>query len=338
MSYKSVLFLLVLLLNKSGKESPNLDERILGITMVAPPQPINESTIDRFRETNAKWISFVPYGFLRKNETEIKYNLEKQWWGEKMEGLEACILLSKKAGLKIMLKPQIYMHGIWIGDMDFPTEIAWKEWEHSYRKYLMDYTSLAAKMGVEMICIGTELNISVEKRPQFWISLIKEIRETYKGKLVYSANWDHYDNIPFWQDLDYIGISAYFPLTSEKTPTIELLKRKWKPVTNKLRTFSKLQNRKILFTEYGYLTVDGCADKCWILEKEINQLSINQRAQANAFEALYLSLWGEKFWAGGFIWKWFPDGMGDEGFPEKDYCPQNKYSEKIIKKWYNTTQ
>ena len=43
----------------------------------------------------------------------------------------------------------------------------------------------------------------------------------------------------------------------------------------------------------------------------------------------------EDFWAGGFLWKWFPDGMGHEGYPEKDYTPQDKPAELIIKKWFN---
>ena len=113
-----------------------------------------------------------------------------------------------------------------------------------------------------------------------------------------------------------------------------MVKGKWKNIANKLKLFSKQNNRKILFTEYGYLTVDGCADKCWELEGKVNQLNQNQKAQANSFEALYSTYWSKDYWAGGFIWKWFPEGMGHEGYKSKDYCPQDKEAENIIAKWY----
>ncbi|MEL6865638.1 MAG: hypothetical protein AAFP19_14520, partial [Bacteroidota bacterium] len=66
----------------------------------------------------------------------------------------------------------------------------------------------------------------------------------------------------------------------------------------------------------------------------IQRLNINEQAQANALEALYSSFWQEPFWAGGFIWKWFPNMTGHEGYPGKDYTPQGKKAEAIVKSWY----
>ena len=73
------------------------------------------------------------------------------------------------------------------------------------------------------------------------------------------------------------------------------------------------------------------------MEKEVHKRSINQQAQANAIEALFESFWNESFWAGGFLWKWFPDMQGHEGYPEKDYTPQGKIAEETIKNWYEKT-
>jgi homoserine trans-succinylase len=36
-------------------------------------------------------------------------------------------------------------------------------------------------------------------------------------KLTYAANWDDFDKVPFWNELDYIGIDAYFPLSDATT-------------------------------------------------------------------------------------------------------------------------
>lgn len=322
---------------KNGDHENKKNNNIIkGITLVAPPKEIGQAPFQRLTETNADWVAFVPYGFTRKGTTALRYNTDRQWWGEKLVGVESCINLAKKQGLKIMLKPQVYIGGGWIGDLDYEAEKDWKEWEDQYRSYIMDYVALAIKYDVEMFCIGTECKVSVTKRPQFWKNLIHDIRLKYKGKLTYSANWDDYEQVHFWGELDFIGISSYFPLATTKTPTINLLSKEWKPIISKLKSYSTKNNKQILFTEYGYMSVDGCAGKAWEIEKNLHSLSINEKAQCIAYDALWENMSKQDFWAGGFLWKWFPDNMGHEGYLEKDYTPQNKQAETIIKKWFSS--
>lgn len=326
-----IAFLLFNLFDISG-------QKIGGITVVAPPEKVDQSAFDRVVATNANWISLVPYGYHKKNETDVRYNLNWQWWGERKDGIVDCIKHAKSVGLKIMLKPQVYIPGSWVGDMDFKDEEQWQKWEASYSEFINYFLDIAIEHNVDMICIGTEYKISIVKREKFWRDLISSARLKFKGQIVYSSNWDNYDNVPFWDLLDYIGISGYFPLSDVTTPKIAHLKRKWVPIVNKLETYSKDVSKRILFTEYGYLTIDKCAYRAWELEKVIKNSSINQNAQANAFAALYSSFVDKSWWAGGFIWKWFPDGMGHEGYPEKDYDPQDKKAEEVIKVFYKQMQ
>ena len=100
-----------------------------------------------------------------------------------------------------------------------------------------------------------------------------------------------------------------------------------------MELFSKQMQKPILFTEYGYLSVDSCAGKSWELEPNVDRLQVNEQAQANAFDALYSAFWCKPYFAGGFLWKWFPEMKGHEGYPEKDYTPQGKLAESIIKHW-----
>lgn len=306
-----------------------------GITVVAPPKPVDKSTFHYLKKMNADWVALVPYGFSRKTGlTEIHYDLEWQWWGEKRDGIISCMTLAKSAGLKIMLKPQIYLPGSWVGHLDFSNAEEWKKWENNYRKFILDYACLAEEYGAEMLCIGTELENAAEKNPGFWRQLIDDIRVVYHGKLIYSANWDSYQRIRFWDKIDYIGMSSYFPLSDQQTPEKKLLNEKWKPFIKKLRNFARLHQKKIIFTEYGYMSVDKCAYKTWEIEKQRNTLNVNETAQANAYDALWESFSKEDFWGGGFVWKWFPEGMGHEGYPEKDYTPQHKKAEKVLQKWF----
>ncbi len=311
-----------------------LDAIVDGITMVAPPKPFSDKALEDFKASEADWVAFVPYGFTQVGSSDVVFDLEWQWWGERSEGIEESIKRAHNAELKVMLKPQVYMHGSWVGNMDFEDESDWLNWEKGYRQYIMNFAQIAAHQDVEMFCIGTEYVKAVKKREKFWRDLIKEVRSIYSGQLVYSSNWDAYQYVPFWDALDYIGISSYFPLTDQVTPTVAELKKVWKPVEKKIRKFSRRQGKPVLFTEYGYLTVDGCAYQSWELEKKINDLNTNQTAQANAIDALLSTFYEADYWAGGFLWKWFPDGMGHEGYVDKDYTPQGKKSLDVLRKWY----
>lgn len=306
-----------------------------GITLVAPPSPIGQAEMDALKAINTEWIALIPYGFSSGTDNpKIRYNLDRQWWGEKQEGIEACISLAHKNDIKVLLKPQVYIHGAWVGEVEFDNETDWLAWEKGYSEYIHFYANMAADNEVDMFCIGTEYKLAVQQRPQFWRKLIEDIRCYYPGKLIYSSNWDGYEQVPIWDALDYIGISAYFPLTDDKTPSKKTLAKKWKPIKNKLSEFSRKIGKPMIFTEYGYLSIDGCAWQTWELEKVVKQQNINQQAQANSYHMLLETFWEEEWWGGGFLWKWFPAGMGHEGYPERDYTPQGKLSEEVIREWY----
>ncbi|MBL7825336.1 MAG: hypothetical protein JNJ57_01815, partial [Saprospiraceae bacterium] len=161
-----------------------------------------------------------------------------------------------------------------------------------------------------------------------------KVKTAYHGKLTYSANWDDWDKVPFWNELDYIGLGGYFPLVDAALPDIALLQTAWLPIKERLKTFSEKQGKQILFTEWGYLSVDGCGWRNWELEKGIKSRSINQVAQAHCYEAMLTTFQPEPWWAGSFLWKWFPNMRGHEGYPERDYTPQGKLSEQVLQRWY----
>lgn len=313
---------------------PIVKQKIDGLTLVAPPRPFISDPIEEIEEVHAGWIALVPFGFTRSGDTQVQYG-SGQWWGETPEGIRASIRMAHESGTRVMLKPQVYMHRDWVGDTDFDTEKEWQAWEDSYRQYIMTFARIAAEENIAMFCIGTEYKIAAQKRESYWRSLIEEVRSFYSGKITYSSNWDGYDKIPFWDAVDYIGLSAYFPLTDDTTPSISTMLSQWKPIKQKLKKLASRYSKPILFTEYGYMSVDKCAWRAWEIEKERKDLPINEQAQANALEALYQAYWDESWWGGGFMWKWFPNGMGHEGYVDKDYTPQGKLAIKTIAKWYH---
>lgn len=311
-------------------------DKIRGLSFVAPPKPFDQNPMEDICQTGAKWIAVIPYGFSPPGKPHVHYNPHGwQWWGERPEGIRASIALAHSEGLRVMLKPQVYVPGSWTGKIDFDSDADWSQWESDYEAYLLPMAQLADSLHTELLCIGTEFSISAVKRESWWRNLIRKIRTVYHGKLVYAANWDDYRRVPFWDALDYIGINAYFPLCPDATPNTAALVKSWQPYADEIRAFQLRTGMPVLFTEFGYLSVDGCAYQNWELENRIDQLSVNEIAQANALEALFEVFWKEDYWAGGFLWKWFPNMSGHEGYPDKDYTPQGKKGEKTLREWYS---
>jgi len=306
-----------------------------GLTFVAPPQPPVENPMTAVTSIGANWIAVVPYAFTRLGVPDVHYNTHgQQWWGESPAGVRQCIQMAHAASLKVMLKPQVYIPNSWPGSLDFGTPEDWQKWEAAYENYILPMATLADSMQVDLFCVGTEFAIAVTKRPDFWRSLIQKVRARYHGQITYCATWADYQNTPFWKEVDYIGLSAYFPLAASTTPDVDSLRQAWRPIREQLRTFSEQHGKSILFTEFGYLSVDSAGWRTWELERGVESRRINQVAQANCLEALLSTFQAESWWAGGFLWKWFPNMQGHEGYPERDYTPQGKLGEGILRKWY----
>lgn len=312
-----------------------LQDKINGMALMAPPNPFEENPMPDLKSIGLNYVSLQPFAFFNKDESSIEYG-GYLWWGERKEGLIKSIELAKKENLAILLKPQLWAYNQWIGDLDFEEEADWLRFEKNYRSYILPMAKLADSMQVELFAVGTEMKGSAIKRPEFWRALINEIRAIYSGKLVYASNWDSYPLVSFWDALDYVGIDAYFPLTKKKKPSLEELKKAWQPTLDSITTFYETWQRPILFTEFGYMSLEGCAYKAWLLEKRKTDAKLSEQSQANALQALLEVFGKEDWWAGGFQWKWYADisTVLKEEETKRDYTPQGKKAIKILKELY----
>jgi hypothetical protein len=301
-----------------------------GIGLESPPRPIDSGHMHDVRATGAKWVAVIPYGISLKESPRVHFNHPRQWWGEGISGAAAMIQMVHEASMQVMLKPQVWTPGGWIGSFSAADEAGWQAWEEDYRAYILDFAKLADSLDVGLFCIGTEYRLAVQERPEFWRDLIGEVRTVYGGKITYSANWDDYPDVPFWDALDYIGISAYFPIARETNPSDQVLDSGWEPLRTELQAFSQSHKKPILFTEYGYRSAEGAAVKPW----EESGGAVDLDAQTRAYAALYRNIWQEPWFAGGFLWKWqFREGAG--GIENGDFTPQGKPALEVIKEQYS---
>ena len=56
------------------------------------------------------------------------------------------------------------------------------------------------------------LNARRARLQEQWLELIESLRGAYSGPLGYAANFDQYQDVGFWSQLDVVGINAYFQL------------------------------------------------------------------------------------------------------------------------------
>lgn len=330
----SVRLILLICLFSCGAINRDSNEKINGLCLVAPPFELLGAYYQPIQNTGANWVAIIPYAFCSPTQPQVTFDHPKQWIGETTAGIKQAIQLAHESGLKVMLKPHLWVIGQgWAGDLEYKTDEQLELWKSSYATYLLHFAQVAHEQNVEMISIGTEIRQIVKTHDGYWFDLISKTRRVYPGPLTYSANWDNYENVPFWNELDYMGIDAYFPISESKTPTVEELIEKGTETKQKIKEFSDTHLKKVLFTEFGFKSQDYCTSGHW--KQDATSRNVNTQSQANAYEALFKLYWNEDWFAGGFAWKWHYKHKEAGGVSDPTFTPQNKLAEKILRNQYS---
>jgi hypothetical protein len=320
MKYYLYLLLSAFLLQACTSQS----QKINGVSYVASGEPTTQVHVREVKSIHANYAAVMPFGFIRDLENpKLQFNTERQWFGERREGVKQYIEMLQENEIQVMLKPQIWIwRGEFTGYLKMNSEEDWQKLEASYREFILLYAEVAQETNAAMYCIGTELEQFIVERPKFWNALIVEVKKVYKGKLTYAANWDEYKRVPFWKQLDYIGVDGYFPVSEMKTPTVEDAKKGWQQWKAEMKQVSERNGKPILFTEYGYRNIDFSGKEPW--QSNRTEDGHNTEAQTNLYKAFFAEVYPESWFSGGFIWKWFIDHENVGGLGNNQFSPQNK--------------
>jgi hypothetical protein len=200
---------------------------------------------------------------------------------------------------------------------------------------VIHYAKLAEEIGADGYLIGNELGTATKADPEGFREFIKEARKHYKGPISYAANWDEADRVPFWDDLDAIGINAYWPLTRTKNAPEEELHQGALKVEAKLEALAKKTNRQILLTEIGFRSViDSAVDpNTWPEHDQDRQIDFE--AQAKAYRAVLKAFTGKPHIRGIYFWKVISDGVWREDGGERGFSPLDKPAEQVLRQYFN---
>lgn len=272
------------------------------------------------------WVSIMPFGFHR-GTPDLRWGGPNVW--ETDESLLAVTKQAHDLGIKVMLKPHVWGRGELT--MESWTDEQWRAWFDGYTRFIEHYATIARDANADALCIGNEQKIATRHESE-WRRIISRVRTIYPGPITYGANFDEVFDVPFWDALDWIGVSGYFPLVADPSPDRASLVRAWEPVLRDLERLSKKWQRPVLFTEVGYRSTDGAAWRQWELPRKAEP---NLDAQRVAYEAFFETVWPRPWVAGAYPWKWF-------SYPEhgsltsSDYDIENKPAEHVVRKHYTS--
>ena len=288
--------------------------------------PEMKQAMEELKLLGVNAISIHPYARVYENG-HLRSRLDKSAFH-----VTTPIKWAGELGILMMLKPHLAYWGTkfkWRGDIRFEEPGQWTAFFADYSDWIVTLAELAEQEGAQIFCIGTELRHSLPFESD-WRQLIKSIRKVYHGKLTYAANWDSYRLVPFWDELDFIGIQAYFPLTDSNTPGKEEISTGWDDVLVSLQSYSEQINKKIIFTEIGYDMSENAASKPWLPQRSENETA--RLLQESCLEIALRKAGSQSCIAGLFLWKWFPE-YGQLGHHE-DYNLQRPEIKELIKKMW----
>ena len=232
------------------------------------------------------------------------------------------VAYAKDLGLKVFLKPTVNcMNGTWRAhinffDEDVPCEPKWSEWFASYTEFQMHFATLANKIGVDMFIPGCEM-VMTDHREEEWRQLIADLRTVYDGPISYNCDKYQEHNVKWWDCVDYISSSGYYPITD------------WENQLDRIEKVISKYNKPFFFAETGCMSVNGSSSipNDWGLPGEYDEDD-----QLNWYESMFDAC-KKRPWVGGMIlWSWTGKLYSKEDVRNyRDYDIYLKKAEEVVR-------
>jgi hypothetical protein len=235
---------------------------------------------------------------------------------------------ARRDDLEVMLFPILRLSngrpGEWRGTLAPRDRDAW--FRH-YGDLLGELAAVGGSTGAKRLVVGSELS-SLDQRDDDldrWRALIERVRAVYGGKLVYSANWDHYQAARVFDLVDEEGISGYFNLREANGPADDAaLEAGWRRARREIERWRAGRRQPFLFTELGYRSRKGASAAPW---DEGTGGTPDLDEQRRAFAAFRRVWVGVPSLDGLYVWNWY--GYG--GPTAVGYTPRGKPAEAEVR-------
>jgi hypothetical protein len=289
--------------------------------------------LDEARAMGATWVSLTPFGRVWDlHGTGVDLSFEAPFEQNRAAVL-AAIRQAHARGLKILLVPHLWVEtGGWRALIDPGSDDAWSAWASSYRRFLLAWAEVAREGSVELLSVGVELRSWVTTaRASLFSPIVREVRDRYPGLLTYSANWDDVGDTRIWDDLDLVGVNAFYPLADHENASRDELIAGGTRVARDLEALARSWDRPVVLTEIGYTTRRDPALKPWEWPDGMKDVVVDEAAQADAYAGIMAPFLDARFSAGFFVWRTYadPDDVSQEA--EWGFSPRGKLAELVLR-------
>ena len=289
----------------------------------------NESAKESLKKmkerTNANFVIFAPGGVQKTAHSEIiSYTSERTMTDEELTGM---IAYAKELGLRVALKPTVNcMDGTWRAfisffDHDVVCEPKWSNWFASYTEFQLHYAEIAEKTGCELFIAGCEM-VMTEHREAEWRALFEDIRKVYHGLVSYNTDKYQEEHITWWDAVDVISSSGYYPLND------------WENQLDRIEKVVEKLKKPFFFAETGCMSIKGSnlVPNNWEVR---GNLDVN--GQAEWYRAMFEACKKRSWVFGMVLWSWSPLLPAEnEAVAGKNYEVYKKPAEKVIKQFFST--
>ena len=277
--------------------------------------------------TNSNFVILAPNGLQDTAQSEeICYTSEATVSDDELKGM---IDYAKELGMRVALKPTVNCkNGTWRAhvnffDEDVVCEPKWCNWFESYTEFQLHYARLAKEMGVEMHIAGCEM-VMAERREAEWRKLIADIRSEFYGFVSYNTDKYQEHNVKWWDAVDVISSSGYYPLED------------WENQLDRIEAVVKKFQKPFFFAEAGCMSIvdSNKVPNDWTVQGEADV-----KGQADWYEAMFEACLKREWVRGMAFWSWNSHlYTKNAALKRKDYEIYAKPAEKIVKKYYDSIQ
>jgi hypothetical protein len=227
--------------------------------------------------------------------------------------------------VQVIMKPTVNCkNGVWRAYINFldvgtPEESAWGLWFKSHEKFQLHYAKIARETGCVMFIAGCEM-CSSERRDKEWRRLIAKVKAEFKGPVSYNTDKYHEDQVSWWDAVDVISSSGYYPTGT------------WEAQLDRIEKVVKRYGKPFFFAEIGSMSTRGS-------QYEPNSWRIQGPADAADQETWYREMFEhtkKRPWVEGYgFWSWGADLYDpDQALNQRHYDLYAKPAEKVVRKYF----
>jgi hypothetical protein len=299
--------------------------------------PYSAELLDELVRLGANSISITPFGRLWSlKSTQIAMDFEAPY-AENREAIRKMIAQAKARGLRVLLIPHLWIETEgWRGEIDPGSEAGWLQYQASYKAFVLRWARDAQAFGADAFSIGVECKSFSGRFGGFWADLIHDVRRAFHGKLTYSANWDEAENVLFWDQLDFIGINAFYPLADHDGASYDDYARGAAAALASVDETRRALHMPVLFVEIGYTTRPNAAVQPWLWPDGMQNVVVDENEQARALAALIGASVPNDWFSGFFLWRYYTnlDDVSQEA--AWGFSPHGKLAEPLLDAVFHT--